>query len=187
MKKPFLSVGTRSVLYGAHQFLIHPMFVAAAWWRLYGFPWDLRLWVAFAVHDLGYIGKPNMDGPEGEAHPYLGARIMLLFGRQWHDFTLCHSRFMARRLGRSVSRLCLADKLATVLIPAWLYLPLANLTGEIHEYMAIAGHKEGSKYAGEAVEPGIRAQLETGNQLDWFRAMTGYLAGWVEQQRETVW
>lgn len=71
-----MKIGTKSVLFGAHQFLLHPLFVAVAWWRLYGFPWDPRLWVAFFVHDLGYWGKPNMDGPEGEEHPWLGARIM---------------------------------------------------------------------------------------------------------------
>lgn len=71
-----MTVGTRSVLFGVHCFLIHPWFVAAAWWRLFGFPTDLRLWVAFFVHDLGYCGKPNMDGPEGETHVELGARIM---------------------------------------------------------------------------------------------------------------
>ena len=70
-----MRVGTKSVLFGAHCFFLHPWFVAAAWWRLYGFPWDPRLWVAFFVHDIGYLGKPNMDGPEGESHPELGARI----------------------------------------------------------------------------------------------------------------
>ena len=69
-----MTVGTKSVLFGAHQFLIHPWFVAWGWWTLYGFPLDPRLWVAFFVHDLGYIGKPNMDGPEGETHPLLGAK-----------------------------------------------------------------------------------------------------------------
>jgi len=81
-----MKIGTKSVLFGAHQFLIHPLFVALAWWQLYGFPWDPRLWVAFFVHDLGYLGKPNMDGPEGESHPWLGARIMgLLFDRGTPD------------------------------------------------------------------------------------------------------
>ena len=61
-----MNVGTRSLLFGVHQFAIHPWFVAAAWWRLYGFPFDPRLWVAFFVHDLGYWGKPNMDGAEGD-------------------------------------------------------------------------------------------------------------------------
>jgi hypothetical protein len=74
-----MKVGTRSVLFGAHCFFLHPWFVAAAWWRLYGFPWDPRLWVAFAVHDIGYIGKTNMDGEEGETHPELGAAIMFRF------------------------------------------------------------------------------------------------------------
>ncbi len=78
-----MKIGTKSVLFGAHQFLIHPWFVAAAWWKLYGFPFDPRLWVAFFVHDLGYLGKPNMDGEEGERHIELGARIMALFDRQY--------------------------------------------------------------------------------------------------------
>lgn len=78
-KKPFLSIGTRSVLFGAHCFLIHPLFVAIAWIKLFGFPFDPRIWLAFFVHDLGYIGKPNMDGPEGETHVELGAKIMHIF------------------------------------------------------------------------------------------------------------
>jgi hypothetical protein len=32
--------------------------------------------VAFFVHDLGYLGKPDMDGEEGERHVILGAKIM---------------------------------------------------------------------------------------------------------------
>ena len=39
-------------------------------------PNDKSLWVAFFVHDIGYLGKPNMDGPEGERHVEVGARIM---------------------------------------------------------------------------------------------------------------
>ncbi len=41
-----MRIGTKSVVFGAHQFWIHPFFVFIAWWRLYGFPWDPRLWVA---------------------------------------------------------------------------------------------------------------------------------------------
>lgn len=91
-KRPFLNIGTRSLLFGVHQILIHPWFVALGWWKLYGFPYDPRLWVAFFVHDLGYWGMPNMDGAEGERHPHLGARIMgALFdvrgwrGDYWRD------------------------------------------------------------------------------------------------------
>jgi hypothetical protein len=33
------------------------------------------------LHDLGYIQKENMDGPEGEEHVHLGSTIMgLIFG-----------------------------------------------------------------------------------------------------------
>lgn len=71
-----MKIGTKSVLFGAHCFFIHPIFVMISWWKLYGFPWDPRLWVAFFVHDLGYWGKPNMDGEEGETHVELGAKIM---------------------------------------------------------------------------------------------------------------
>ncbi len=71
-----MRIGTRSILFGAHQFAVHPWFVALAWWKLYGFPFDPRLWVAFFVHDLGYWGKPNMDGPEGEWHVAWGAGMM---------------------------------------------------------------------------------------------------------------
>lgn len=164
-----MKLGTKSVLFGAHQFLLHPLMLAAAWWKLYGFPFDPRLWVAFFVHDLGYLGKPNMDGPEGKAHPELGARIMsalfdertfdpmqyeernaglwrrdwdividdgtraFLIG-EWGQFALFHSRSYARMFEEPVSRLCAADKLATAITPAWLYVPLVLATGEIEEY-----------------------------------------------------
>jgi len=64
-----MKIGTKSVVFGAHCFFIHPWFVFIAWWKLYGFPWDIRLWFCFFLHDLGYWGKPNIDGIEGELHP----------------------------------------------------------------------------------------------------------------------
>ena len=82
-----MRVGTKSVLFGAHCFFIHPFFVAFGWWALGRFPWDPRLWAAFFLHDLGYLFSPNMDGLEGEEHVHLGAKIMgLLFGHWWADF-----------------------------------------------------------------------------------------------------
>ncbi|MDD5323445.1 MAG: hypothetical protein PHD43_23140 [Methylococcales bacterium] len=131
-----MNIGTRSLLFGVHQVLIHPWFVALAWWKLYGVPLDPRLWVAFIIHDWGYWGQPNMDGPEGELHPVLGASMMYRwFGKEWSDMCMYHSRFLAKRYNRPYSRLCVADKLAISLTPAWLYLPLAFLSGEIKEYM----------------------------------------------------
>jgi len=64
-----MKIGTKSVVFGAHCFFIHPWFVFIAWWKLYGFPWDISLWFCFFLHDLGYWGKPNIDGIEGELHP----------------------------------------------------------------------------------------------------------------------
>jgi hypothetical protein len=159
-------VGSRSVLFGAHCFFLHPWFVAAAWCKLNGFPWDPRLWVAFIVHDIGYFGKPNIDGPEGEAHPQFGAGLMhSLFDRpccvwksggetwadqRWYEFTLFHSRHYAKRLGRQPSRLCYADKLGFVLEPRWLYLLRVRLSGELVEFLANAakrGEPVGDAYA----------------------------------------
>jgi hypothetical protein len=95
-----MTIGTKSVLYGAHCFFLHPWFVAAAWWKLYGFPWDPRLWVAFFVHDLGYIGKPNMDGPEGESHPWFGAKVL-----SWL-FDDTENLVFPSLCGRTIGRIC---------------------------------------------------------------------------------
>lgn len=212
-----MNIGTRSILFGYHQFAIHPWFVAWAWWRLYSFPWDPRLWVTFFVHDLGYWGKPNMDGAEGEEHPYLGATIVgRLFDRKYpsaaHDFSrgspccqcgekmdvqvgtcnlhancsayqykgkwfmfcLHHSRFLAKQHEDPVSRLCVADKLAIALTPAWLYLSLARLSGELEEYMR-----------------GQNARTPAGDRSArvWFRDVQRYCKAWalehVDGKRDT--
>jgi hypothetical protein len=120
-----MKIGTKSVLFGAHQFAIHPWFVALAWWKLYGFPWDPRLWVAFFVHDLGYIGKPNMDGPEGEAHPEFGAAAMSLFDRkpytyEWYEWP--HGGLgVPWRMGGDTT-----DKFSAMLCAGWEVVDIAN-------------------------------------------------------------
>lgn len=171
-----MRIGTKSILFGVHQFAIHPWFVAWAWWRLYGFPWDCRLWIAFWIHDLGYFGKPNMDGPEGEQHPEFAARIMgRLFGPEWYHFCRYHSRFLAKLDGESFSRLCVADKLAIALCPAWLYLPLARLSGELPEYM------EGKAARTPALERSPR---------EWYRDVQTYCGSWAMEHsdcRQDTW
>lgn len=170
-----MKIGTKSVLFGAHQFIIHPIFVAIAWWRLYGLPLDPRLWLSFFLHDMGYIGMPNIDGPEGEQHPYFAARIMgRMFGSIWFDFCLFHSRFMAKRHRKQFSRLCVADKLSVVLEPWWLYLPRVILSGEINEYMALS-KKRSNKYFG--------INDSTDNRRKWFASVQCYLQGWVDCHR----
>lgn len=173
-----MTIGTRSVLYGAHCFFLHPFFVAWGWTRLYGFPLDPRLWVAFFVHDLGYIGKPDMDGAEGSAHPVEGAAIMrFLFGPEWGSFCARHSRFFAKLGGKEPSRLCYADKLAIVLTPRWIYLPMVHWTGEVEEYMdhARAARRNSGKYAGEWCVGGA----DDLTVEDWHRSMVAYLDQWV--------
>ncbi len=218
-----MKVGTKSVLFGAHQFLIHPIVLAIAWWQLYGFPWDPRLWVAFVVHDLGYLGKPNMDGPEGETHVELGASIMhFLFdwqwevydfrtddidevsmalkrgyrpakrstGRQdlrdymrrrtryWRNFCLYHSRFYAKKHNAPVSELCLADKLAIVVMPTWLWVTLCKLTGELDEYLLKAqqNREQESKY--------VSMNIYDPDPYRFFENVKTYLRKWVAEHRD---
>ncbi len=198
-----MRVGTKSILFGAHQLLIHPIIVARAWWILYGFPWDPRLWVAFIVHDLGYLGKPNMDGEEGEAHVFLGAKIMgwlfdmnyyrrhdwiplifdRLFGRlepyigansTWYCFSFYHSRFMAKRYGIPPSRLCFADKLAQTLDPWWFYVPRARALGEIKEYRDPNHKSRGTSKNWRSVE---------GSDKEWYLAVQAWAGKWVEEHK----
>src|SRR5260370_31721417 len=138
-----MTVGTRSVLFGVHNIFIHALFLAAAWWKLFGPPRDPRLWVAFLVHDIGYIGKSSVEGPIGETHVELGARIMqALFGASWGNFCRRHSRYYARSRGLRISRLCVAVKLAFLLTPPWLYLPIARASGALTEYMELAKKRQ---------------------------------------------
>lgn len=198
-----MRIGTKSVLFGAHCFFLHPWFVAAAWWKLYGFPIDPRLWVAFFVHDIGYLGKPNMDGPEGEQHVETGARIMTaLFdgkprngGRpingepqdlsgwlvlasghwigKWGQFSLYHSRYYAKRNGRSVSRLCFADKLSFALTPRWLYLPAVTATGEINEYLKNAQKADSGHWKPTGDDKRV-----------WHAQLCEYMRNWVEEHKD---
>lgn len=196
-----MKTGTKSVLYGAHCFFIHPVFVAIAWIKLYGFPWDPRLWVAFFVHDLGYWGKPNMDGEEGETHPELGAILMHKWfdkkgrweniGRyqtmytagstDWYNFCYYHSRFLAKRDGRPYSKLCVADKLAVALEPAWLYLPRVKWTGEIHEYRELSSRREGE---GENISKFQSMLLNDECEAAWLKGMKSYLSAWAYEHRD---
>lgn len=159
-----MRIGTRSLLFGAHQFVLHPLMVAIAWNRLYGFPWDPRLWVSFFVHDWGYWRCPNMDGPEGELHPFRGAAIVKkLFGTRWGQFTLLHSRTTAKMLGQPVSDLCAADKLAVALLPWWVYVPMVRVTGEIREYKRVSKHVKQTGW--------IDQQISWESDIEWFRVL----------------
>jgi hypothetical protein len=168
------------VIFGVHAILVHPFFVAWAWSRLYGFPWDPRLWVAFLVHDVGYLGKANIEGFEGQQHVVLGGRIMgWLFGPKWRDFTLCHSRHWAESVGKRYSKLCLADKLAFVLTPAWLYIPMARMSGELREYMRVSSERQ----LGGRVSNFELSLLKSRNPQVWLEGLKLYTRRWIEQHR----
>ncbi len=158
--------GTRTLLFGVHQVVIHPCFVFAAWWWLYGFPHDPRLWSAFVVHDRGYWDQPNLDGSGGKRHPELGGRIMArLFGQRWGDFIRLHSRHYARIEGLEISPLCIADKMAIYLMSPWMYLPLARMSGELWEYINLCNTS--GFYEGQDPE-------------EWNRRVREHFRQWVE-------
>lgn len=198
-----MKLGTRSVLYGYHAFWFHWLTVAIGWYKLYGFRririgtttrtgalgvtlavpvtasfFNVRLWLAFFLHDLGYWGSPNMDGPEGERHPEWAARKMRgWFGEPWGTFCLYHSRFYAKRDAAKVSALCYADKLAITFYPEWLMVRLVTWTGEVEEYMKDAKRQNEM----EAPPPSV---------LEWFRGVKTYVVEWVEEHkdgREDTW
>jgi hypothetical protein len=129
---------------------------------------------------LGYIGKANMESSEGQQHVVLGGRIMgWLFGPEWRDFTLCHSRHWAESVGKKYSKLCLADKLAFVLTPAWLYLPMARLSGELHEYMRVSSERQ----LGGRVSNFELSLLKSRDPRVWLEGLKLYTRRWIEQHR----
>ena len=141
-----MKVGTKSLLFGVHQFLYHPLTVGLAWRKLFGV-WPTRKeWICIFVHDLGYWGKENMDGKEGRMHPEFGARLAhqladrpsITGSSAYYELTLFHSREYAKMAGQEPSLLAWADKYCVCVEPRWLYLLRARLSGEIREYKANA-------------------------------------------------
>jgi len=129
--------GTKSLLFGVHQFIWHPITVWLAWVHLYKEIPTLEESFCILVHDWGYWGKTNMDDAEGELHPEVGAAIAdRLFGAEFRDLCLFHSRHYARLQGAIPSKLCWADKVCIKFEFKWLYLLRAWSTGELYEYRA---------------------------------------------------
>ena len=151
-----MNVGTKSLLIGVHQFIWHPITVLLAWIELYGLP-NWKELVCIIIHDLGYYGCSNMDGPEGEKHPEYAAYLAWKYLDEKQDiydafsilstqipkgpvknslWYLClfHSRHYARSKNTEPSKLCWADKLSIKYDPWWFYLPRAWLSGELFEY-----------------------------------------------------
>jgi len=141
-----MNVGTKSLVFGVHNIFWHPLTVLLAWIWLYRHLPSWRELVCIIIHDWGYWGKPNMDGPEGEGHPEFAAKLA---GRwldnksksaYWEYYALClfHSRHYSRILDHEPSKLCWADKASIKFDPWWLYLPRAMLSGELKEYRRVS-------------------------------------------------
>ncbi len=192
-------VGTRSLIFGAHCAVLHPVFVYAAWVKLYGWTFDPRIIIACVVHDWGYWGLDGMDSPEGKQHPRLGAAIMhklfdnpcrmcdggvlgdIRCGYKWQDFTAYHSRSFAKAEGKAFSKLCVADKLSAALIPWWLYLPMVTLSGEITEYLA-----ESEKHAkdSKALNADELQGMISGDKKRWFLGFQSYMVRWCNDNKD---
>lgn len=203
-----MTIGTRSVLFGAHQFFIHPWFVAWGWWKLYGFPWDPRLWAAFFLHDLGYLGKPNMDGPEGEEHPVLGAKLLARFDG--------HRPFKPKymvNLGVTDKVLpCWETRRGTVAMGRWallcllhsrfysrqLKLPVSQLCYADKMAICLTPHwlyLPMTRATGELREYMVRSEQKEGakyanmvnyatDERQWYENMRRYLRRWVEVHKD---
>jgi hypothetical protein len=89
-------------------------------------------------------------------------------------------RYWAKKHGVTVSKLCYADKLAFVLTPGWLYLPMARATGELAEYMAKSRDRQAGCASFTEIE---RTQLESCDPKVWLRGLQTYTRRWVEQHR----
>lgn len=144
--------GTKSILFGVHQFLWHPWTVARAWRWLYGRWPTYHEWIAIVFHDVGYLGKAAMDSPEGQTHPEVGAALarkivywsLRLRGRssfdagtisdEIYDLCLFHSTHYAQMKNNVVSALYLPDKACVLFDPPWFYLLRGKWSGEVYEY-----------------------------------------------------
>jgi hypothetical protein len=130
-----MKVGTKSVLFGVHQFIWHPITVTVAWIVLYKRAPSIKEIFCILIHDLGYFGKENMDGKLGEKHPEFAAKVAgFIFGDDYRNLCLLHSRHYSRILGKEPSKLCWADKLSIRFDPRWFYLLRASASGELEEY-----------------------------------------------------
>lgn len=140
-----MNIGTKSLLFGVHQFLWHPISVGLAWRKCY------KVWprwnelIAIFCHDIGYWGKSDMDGDEGQTHPERGAGIarkLVIFlsgdeklASETYWLSLYHSVHYAQESAQAVSKLYLPDKVSILFEPRWWYLLRAKASGEVYEYL----------------------------------------------------
>lgn len=111
--------GTKSLLIGCHQFLIHPIFVIMAWHFKY------KKWPAFwqviciFLHDIGHWGTDYLTNYQEKVdHWQLGAKWgWKLFGPKGFKFIAGHYPEYSHFLE---SELALPDRYSQALYPLWM-------------------------------------------------------------------
>lgn len=130
-----MKMGTKSLLFGIHNLVIHPLFVLVAFPKIHRRRPTLMETTAIILHDVGYWGKTGIDTPDGKKHPYKGAAIMaFLYGQKGRDLVLGHSKDTAEENSIPLSTLYQPDKYSWAIMPAWLHWILAKASGEWREF-----------------------------------------------------
>ncbi len=142
-----MRLGTKTLLFGVHQVILHPILVTVAWMILYRSVPTWREMICILIHDWGYWGRPNLKDADGDRHPEWGAEIAgKLLGSEWCDFILGHSSFYQIRYGVNQSKLFAPDKYWHCVIPLWFYKALSVPTGEFKHYRSL-------KHARQVADP----------------------------------
>lgn len=138
MRREKMTLGTKTLLFGVHQFILHPVLVLIAWIKLYrSFP-SWRELFCIMIHDWGYWGRPSLKNADGDKHPEFGARIATwLLGKEWGNFILGHSSFYIKRNKIKKSKLHNPDKYWHCMIPLWFYKVLSVPSGEFAHYRGV--------------------------------------------------
>ena len=116
-----MTEGTKSLLFGCHQFVMHPLFIVLAWRKLYHRwpkPWQL---VCIFLHDIGHLGKDYLTHYEQKKmHWQLGAKIAnKLFGFKGMALISGHTNQSSRGNSNYHSQLFFADKYSRLISPRW--------------------------------------------------------------------
>lgn len=154
-----MKLGTKTLLFGVHQVIIHPLLVLIAWVKIYrSFP-SWREMFCIIVHDWGYWGMTNLKDAEGDKHPEFGAKLAWkLLGSEWGDFILGHSSFYMIRNGVKKSKLFAPDKYWHCMIPLWFYKLLAVPTGEFKHYRTLKHARQVSDHQASDIDWWLKLQ-----------------------------
>lgn len=111
-----MTQGTKSFLFGCHQFFLHPLWVFIAWRKHFGrYP---KFWeaVCILIHDVGIVGRQYLEPGGKKGHWKEGAYWALqLFG--YKGLSLCAGHTRESRSPRS--DLFWADKKSWLVAPRW--------------------------------------------------------------------